>query len=155
MRREPYTSLTALHMPTAQEVDRYGKTHNPAEGPNLEPLRIDIATSSIASLWNKRAADLVSSHLCHEPGSSNLDQKHVARSVTTHFAALRRQYLQGLGSIGNERDRQNMIDQSRRLARTTRHRAVRQTFIHYTPRPPSHKNNPTYCSYCDTVPMLV
>lgn len=124
MRREPDTPLTPLHMPTTFEVTLYERTRNPADGPNLEPLRIDVANPSLASRWNKRVAEFVSSELCNERGSSNLDPKAVAKHVKTHLVALRRQYIQELQSIGNQGDQLDKSDRNSKLSRITRHRAV-------------------------------
>lgn len=124
MRREPDTPLILLQLPLPFEVAHYERTRNPADGPTLEPLRVDIATPSLASLWNKRVAELVSNELCNEHGSTNLDRKAVAKTVKTHLVALRRQYIQGSQSVGNQRDQQDKSDRNSKLSRITRHRAV-------------------------------
>ncbi|KAJ7243127.1 hypothetical protein B0H12DRAFT_1236554 [Mycena haematopus] len=120
MKREKNEPLTDAHVPSRNAVERFANTKKDKHGPQISHLKVDVATTTIASPWNTQAIYLLCQYFRNNVTLDEpVSQKALAAAFKTHFKNLRRLYKDSAAGDGPVA-RQNRIDANAKHADETR-----------------------------------
>lgn len=135
--------ITTANIPSQDEMERFERTKLSEHGPTIPHLRLDIATSKLASEWNKRAVRIFAKYYREQQDySDGVTDIDVRKTFMTHLQTLHRHFEDHrLAQNPTPSAQQNKLDKARLAARSRRHRGVRNLIF---PSICPYTRSPTY-----------
>lgn len=95
-------------------------------GPQIEPLLLDLAGPSTRTPWNKKAADIFATHFVEQEGALSSDTDLIRKVFATHLLTLSKKYkIQIVGLDVDDEVALAVQDENTRKAKDHRQRLVR------------------------------
>jgi hypothetical protein len=112
-------------VPTPRQLAIFTSTKKAVNGPNIAPFLLDLASPSIRTPWNKRAAYIFAEHFVQQPGVISLDAKVIRGVFLAHLRTLYKQYRDQNAGSDTENERATMVrEENNRKAKEHRQRLV-------------------------------